>query len=119
MKIILIFLNKYEETHKELIDLTYHTRRASTILAFGGCRQGVVFLPVCFHREKKVLKGCVDALTIERNWCLEDILEVSVSFTSIEAFMEYFNYPDTLVKKVKLLAQKATEKNKHYAKFVF
>lgn len=116
------FSNKYEEAcHIELSDLAYHTRRASAVLALGAVGQGKVILPDSLRWEKQILQEwVVDAIIVEKIRCLEKIQEMSSSFIGVEVVMDPFAYPNTLVEKVKLLAQEVPDKNaaqfliKHY-----
>lgn len=60
------FLNKSKEARQEeLLDLTYYTCWASSVLNFGVFNLGEIFLPDHLQREKEVLKESVNSLTIK------------------------------------------------------
>lgn len=52
--------------HKELVNLVYYTCQDFPVLVFGHAGMGEIFLHDHLRGEKKVLKECVNALTIER-----------------------------------------------------
>lgn len=60
-----------------------------------------VFFVGCLRQERERLKEQANDLTIEHNWYLNDVRGDLKKFLDIEADVEHFEYPSTLIEKVR------------------